>query len=256
MNANIFAKANQIIQTCNAVYIGVIDENGFPSVSTVMPVMTKDISVTYFTTNFSGNKARHLQRDKRASVCYHSGGNNITLVGEAEILTDQETKSRCWFDRLATHFPKGETDPEYCVIKIVTKHISLSLDIGNAKFTIDDLLTVQSRCGLLCKWCTYRESHGCGGCVETNGNPFHGECPVAKCCQNKGYTHCGECGDLPGECSDPDCKRIDTNGFFECGGCANTSCDKLYPYSYKDPDHGDNPPGARVEVCKAWAAKG
>ena len=24
----------------------------------------------------------------------------------------------------------------------------------------------------------------------------------------------------------------------------------------KDPDHSDNPPGARVEICKAWAARG
>ncbi|MCL2056680.1 MAG: DUF3795 domain-containing protein [Oscillospiraceae bacterium] len=92
---------------------------------------------------------------------------------------------------------------------------------------IDELLTIQSRCGLLCKWCTYKESHGCGGCVQTNGNPFHGECPVAKCCQDKGYTHCGECPDIP--------------------------CDQLKLYSCDDKDHGDNPPGARIEVCKAWA---
>jgi len=231
MNANIFAKANQIIKTCDAVYIGVIDENGFPSVSTVMPVITKDIFVTYFTTNFSGNKARRLQRDNRASVCYHSGGNNITLVGEAEILTDQETKSRCWFDRLATHFPGGETDPEYCVIKIVTKHISLSLDIGNAKFTIDDLLTVQSRCGLLCKWCKYKEPMNCPGCIALNGKASWSDdcCDVSKCCTDKGYAHCGECPDAP--------------------------CENLRGLSYGDDEHNDKPEGARIEVCKAWAVK-
>jgi hypothetical protein len=35
MDSNIFAKANQIIKNCDAAYLGVIDENGFPSVSTV-----------------------------------------------------------------------------------------------------------------------------------------------------------------------------------------------------------------------------
>ncbi|MDR3119841.1 MAG: DUF3795 domain-containing protein [Clostridiales bacterium] len=93
---------------------------------------------------------------------------------------------------------------------------------------MDELLTVQSRCGLLCKWCSYRESHSCRGCVETNGNPFHGECPVAKCCQDKGYAHCGECGDIP--------------------------CELLRRYSYDDAEHGDNPPGARITMCRAWAA--
>lgn len=88
---------------------------------------------------------------------------------------------------------------------------------------------IDSRCGLHCSGCTWRESHGCGGCIETNGHPFHGECPIAICCQNKGLTHCGECDIMP--------------------------CDKLYAYSYLDPEHGDRPQGARVEQCRRWAAE-
>ena len=38
MNANIFERANQIIQTCDAAYLGVIDEDGYPSVSTASPI--------------------------------------------------------------------------------------------------------------------------------------------------------------------------------------------------------------------------
>lgn len=88
---------------------------------------------------------------------------------------------------------------------------------------------IDSRCGLNCTSCTWRESHGCGGCIETNGHPFHGECPIAICCQQKGYTHCGECDIIP--------------------------CDKLYGYSYLDPEHGDKPQGARVARCRSFAAK-
>lgn len=86
---------------------------------------------------------------------------------------------------------------------------------------------IDSRCGLCCESCPWKESHGCGGCIETNGNPFHGECPIAQCCQNKGFTHCGECDIIP--------------------------CKELYAYSYLDPEHGDKPQGARVEVCRRWA---
>ena len=255
MNTNVFAKANAIIRTCDAAYLGVIDACGCPHVSTVSTIHPEGIFEAYFSTGVGANKTRRLLRDGRASVCYRSGGNNITLVGAAEIRTDQETKTAYWLDWFINHFPAGETDPNYCIIKFTAKRASLWIDGESAEFTIDELLTVQSRCGLLCKWCAYRESHGCAGCVETNGNPFHGECPVAACCQQKGYAHCGACPDVPGACSDPDCKRIDANGFFECGGCGHTSCDKLYPYSYKDPDHGDNPPGARIEVCRAWAER-
>ena len=58
---------------------------------------------------------------------------------------------------------------------------------------------IDSRCGLHCTTCTYKEPCGCGGCIETNGHPFHGACPVAQCCQEKGFYHCGECPDFPCE---------------------------------------------------------
>ena len=42
---------------------------------------------------------------------------------------------------------------------------------------------VESRCGLLCSQCGYRESTGCKGCVRIE-KPFWGEkCPVKSCCQ-------------------------------------------------------------------------
>jgi len=85
---------------------------------------------------------------------------------------------------------------------------------------------VDSRCGIHCTGCSWKESHGCGGCIETNGHPFHGECPVAMCCQAKGLVHCGQCDNIP--------------------------CELLTSYSYHEV-HGDD--GARIEQCKAWAAE-
>lgn len=87
---------------------------------------------------------------------------------------------------------------------------------------------IDSRCGLHCTDCQWKESAGCGGCIPTMGHPFHGECAIAVCCQNKGHAHCGECDSIP--------------------------CDRLYAFSYLDPEHGDTPQGARVEVCRRWAA--
>ena len=90
---------------------------------------------------------------------------------------------------------------------------------------------VESRCGLVCSECEYKkEPYNCGGCVATNGNPFYGECKVAACCQSKGFGHCGRCHDMP--------------------------CEMLYFYSYFDKEHGDNPPGARIEKLKKWLKEG
>lgn len=86
---------------------------------------------------------------------------------------------------------------------------------------------IDTRCGLRCEGCEYKESTGCKGCIASNGHPFHGDCPVAKCCQDKGHLHCGQCADFP--------------------------CALLEQYSC-DPVHGDNPPGLRIEQLRKWLA--
>ena len=93
---------------------------------------------------------------------------------------------------------------------------------------VDEVRLIDTRCGLRCESCSYKAPCNCGGCIATNGHPFHGECPVAVCCQEKGFVHCGECEVFP--------------------------CDLLQQYSC-DPEHGDTPPGARIEQCRRWAAK-
>lgn len=86
---------------------------------------------------------------------------------------------------------------------------------------------IESRCGLLCSQCEYRERTGCPGCVKMD-RPFWAErCPVKSCCEDRGYAHCGECPEFP--------------------------CQQLHQFAY-DPEQGDN--GARIGRCRAWAEEG
>ena len=56
---------------------------------------------------------------------------------------------------------------------------------------------IESRCGLLCSQCGYREQMDCPGCVHMS-KPFWGEsCPVKSCCEGKEHRHCGECASFP-----------------------------------------------------------
>lgn len=81
---------------------------------------------------------------------------------------------------------------------------------------------IESRCGLLCSSCQYRDSMGCKGCVNID-RPFWGECPVKSCCEEKQQTHCGECGSFV--------------------------CRQLHDFAYAEKE-GDN--GARLEQCRVW----
>lgn len=84
---------------------------------------------------------------------------------------------------------------------------------------------VETYCGLICTGCEYKEKTNCGGCVATQGNPFHGECQLAKCCISKKHNHCGECSDFP--------------------------CELLVSFS-NDEEYGDKPKGKRIEQLKKW----
>lgn len=88
---------------------------------------------------------------------------------------------------------------------------------------------IESRCGLKCSVCEYRETMNCSGCTAME-KPFWGDaCPVKSCCENKQHAHCGECAQFP--------------------------CVLLHEFAY-DEKQGDD--GKRIAQCRLWCthAKG
>ena len=60
---------------------------------------------------------------------------------------------------------------------------------------------VESRCGILCGECEYRDKMNCESCVHID-KPFWGDsCPVKSCCEGKGLEHCGNAVTFPAICS-------------------------------------------------------
>lgn len=83
---------------------------------------------------------------------------------------------------------------------------------------------IESRCGILCSACEYKDQMGCSGCVNIE-KPFWGEkCPVKSCCESKENKHCGT--------------------------CENFTCELLNKFAY-DKEQGDN--GKRIKRCRKWS---
>lgn len=82
---------------------------------------------------------------------------------------------------------------------------------------------VESRCGIECNKCKYKEKVGCKGCTNID-KPFWGEsCDVKSCCEGRGFEYCGQCPDFP--------------------------CETLKDMSFAEVE-GDN--GLRIENCRKW----
>jgi len=131
-----FEKANEMFKKSNTVHLGVVDEKGYPVVMSMSLINPETISEVFLSTTLNSNKAKNIQKNNKVSVCCNTKDNNITLVGEAEILTDQEAKSKCWQNWFIEVYPGGKTDPNYCVIKFTTKRASLYIDDEVAEFEI------------------------------------------------------------------------------------------------------------------------
>lgn len=48
---------------------------------------------------------------------------------------------------------------------------------------------IESRCGLRCSDCNFRESMGCKGCVNMDKPFWADSCPVKSCCEKEGLQH-------------------------------------------------------------------
>jgi len=138
MDSKMLEKANQLIKKATNVHLGVVDEKGYPVVMAMVIINPENVLEIYLSTNIDSNKSKSLQKNNKASICYNTATDNITLVGEVEILTDQETKSKCWVDWFVEVYPGGETDPNYCVIKFTTKRVALHIDYEASVFEISN----------------------------------------------------------------------------------------------------------------------
>ena len=148
MSEKIIARAGEIIKSKSAevnmgagVTLSLVDHEGYPTTSTISISKADGINQILFGVGLDSNKAKRARACSRASLCIFDDDYenneyyNITLVGDIEILTDHEIKNEVWYEGLAEHFPGGTGDPNFCVLRFVTKRYNLWVDdeeaIGN-----------------------------------------------------------------------------------------------------------------------------
>lgn len=101
-------------------YISSIDEDGFPNTKAMLkPRKRNGIKEIYLSTNTSSLKVKSFKNNSKAClyICDKRFFRGIMLKGTVEILEDQESKDMIWQVGDKMYYPKGKTDPDYCVIK-------------------------------------------------------------------------------------------------------------------------------------------
>ena len=145
MNKEVVTRAEKIVIS-KTDYIGggmegycalaLIDEDGYPSASTLSISKADGIKWLTFLSGLGSNKVKRINKCNRGSVCINSSTYNITLVGTLEVLTEPDIKNKMWQEPLGNMY-SGPDDPEYCVIRFNTGRYNIFFaDGGSAEGTL------------------------------------------------------------------------------------------------------------------------
>lgn len=109
-----------IIDKQKICYISSVDEDGFPNTKAMLkPRKRNGVKEIYLSTNTSSLKVQSFRNNSKACLyfCDSRFYRGVMLKGSVEVLEDQKSKDMIWQIGDTMYYPKGKTDPDYCVLK-------------------------------------------------------------------------------------------------------------------------------------------
>lgn len=113
-----------IVNNANQSFIASIDQNGYPNLKAMLPPRRiENEKVFFFTTNTSSMRVTQYRENPKASIYFFSPRffKGVMLTGTMEVLEDDCHKELIWQQGDDLYYPKGVTDPDYCVLKFTAK---------------------------------------------------------------------------------------------------------------------------------------
>jgi general stress protein 26 len=114
-----------MIDKANVSIISSVDEDGFPNSKAMLPPRKRDgIKHIFFTTNTSSMRVRQYYNNPKACVYFFDKRffKGVMLKGTMEVLQDSASKEAIWMQGDEMYYPKGVTDPDYCVLKFTAQN--------------------------------------------------------------------------------------------------------------------------------------
>jgi general stress protein 26 len=109
-----------IIDKTSVSIISSIDHDNFPNTKAMLPPRKREgIKIFYFTTNTSSMRVKQYAINPKANIYFfdHRFFKGVMLKGTMEVLKDKASKEMIWNNGDEMYYPKGVTDPDYCVLR-------------------------------------------------------------------------------------------------------------------------------------------
>lgn len=110
------------------------------SVDAMLPPREREgIKHIYFTTNTSSLRVAQYRDNPKACVYFFDGRffKGVMLKGLMEVLEDSASKEMIWRQGDEMYYPKGVTDPDYCVLRFTAGDGRYYSDFRSQDFEVE-----------------------------------------------------------------------------------------------------------------------
>nr|WP_312504067.1 pyridoxamine 5'-phosphate oxidase family protein [Lacrimispora sp.] len=121
-------------------FISSLDDEGFPNMKAMLPPRKRDgIKTFYFTTNTSSMRVKQFRSNPKACIyfCDKRFFRGVMLKGIMEVLEDAASKEMILQEGDTMYYPKGVTDPDYCVLKFIAQTGRYYANFSSENFMIE-----------------------------------------------------------------------------------------------------------------------
>lgn len=128
-----------LIDKQSTALISSVDADGFPNTKAMLPPRKREgIKTFYFTTNASSMRASQYRINPKACIyfCDKRFYRGVMLKGTMEVLEDNVSKEMIWQEGDTMYYPKGVTDPDYCVLRFTAESGRFYSNFKSETFTV------------------------------------------------------------------------------------------------------------------------
>ncbi len=114
-----------LIDKASVPIISSVDEDSFPNSKAMLPPRKREgIKHIFFTTNTSSMRVKQYLNNPKACVYFFDKRffKGVMFRGAMEVLQDNTSKEMIWRQGDEMYYPKGVTDPDYCVLKFTAQN--------------------------------------------------------------------------------------------------------------------------------------
>ncbi len=133
----------EFISSQKTAFISSVDEDGFPNTKAMFVPRKIEGDSFYFTTNTSSMRSQQFMNNSKACIYFYHRGRfryeGIMLIGNMEVLQNEEIKKEIWRDGDIMYYKKGVDDPDYCVLKFTAVKGRHYYDLKTESFTMENL---------------------------------------------------------------------------------------------------------------------